>query len=174
MARSWLQTAILFLFPSCPFFEFMNSMKFDQLNLSYDIFTPVSIICIGHQHAHDTEHNYTLSGAARFTPAHAVAGCKGRQLLCGWMWRWLIALSCQWCAQNSGILCICKYKQSQHSVREQDYPLLSIRPVGQHFVLFLTVSLSWSRPHIASLSIVRKVCKNVHGLSYLVMYNMHL
>ena len=72
-----------FFISKLPLFEFMNSMKFDQLNLSYDIFTPVSIICIGHQHAHDTEHNYTLSGAARFTPAHAVAGCKGRQLLCG-------------------------------------------------------------------------------------------
>lgn len=46
--------------------------------------------------------------------------CKGRLLHGGSIWGWLIALSCQWCAQNSGILCICKYKQSQHSNLEQD------------------------------------------------------
>ena len=43
---------------------------------------------------------------------HSLCGsmfCKGRLLHGGSIWGWLIALSCQWCAQNSGILCICKY-----------------------------------------------------------------
>lgn len=55
---------------------------------------------------------------------HSLRGgmfCKGRLLHGGKIWGWLIALSRQRCAQNSRILCICKYKQSQHSSTGQDW-----------------------------------------------------
>ena len=51
---------------------------------------------------------------------HGSMFCSGRLLLGGSIWEWLIALSCEWSSQNSGILCICKYKQSQRSTLEQD------------------------------------------------------